>query len=70
MGNEFTKDMTFGELLTANPAAGRVLSDYGLHCVGCHIAVSESIEEGARVHGLNDDQIDAMMMEINTPASK
>lgn len=64
MGREITKTMTFGELLSEYPQAGRVLAGRGLHCIGCHIAVSESVEDGARVHGLSDADIDAMIEEI------
>ena len=64
MGREITKTMTFGELLAEYPQAGRVLAAKGLHCIGCHIAVSESVEDGARVHGLSDADIDAMIEEI------
>ena len=64
MGRDITKTMTFGELLSEYPQAGRVLAEKGLHCIGCHIAVSESVEDGARVHGLSDAEIDAMIEEI------
>jgi hybrid cluster-associated redox disulfide protein len=64
MGREITKTMTFGELLSEYPQAGRVLAGRGLHCIGCHIAVSESVEDGARVHGLSEADIDAMIEEI------
>ena len=64
MGREISKTMTFGELLSEYPQAGRVLAEKGLHCIGCHIAVSESVEDGARVHGLSDAEIDAMIEEI------
>ena len=64
MGREITRTMTFGELLGEYPAAGRVLAGRGLHCIGCHIAVSESVEDGARAHGLSEADIDSMMDEI------
>ncbi|MCP8310566.1 MAG: DUF1858 domain-containing protein [Candidatus Methylarchaceae archaeon HK02M1] len=57
--------MSFGELLQSYPQAGMVLMRYGLHCIGCHIAVMETIEQGARAHGLTDDEIDGMIEEIN-----
>jgi len=64
MSVDIRKDMTFGELLQAYPSAGRILAAKGLHCIGCHIAVSESVEDGAHAHGLSDDAIDAMIEEI------
>ena len=61
---EISKSMTFGDLLQSYPAAAQILASKGLHCIGCHIAVSESVEEGARMHGLTDVEIDKMMDEI------
>ena len=64
-GNKISKDMTFGDLLKQFPGAGPILMRYGLHCIGCHIGVSETIEQGAKAHGLNDDKISLMMKELN-----
>ncbi|MDA3899739.1 MAG: DUF1858 domain-containing protein [Spirochaetes bacterium] len=61
---EITKDMTFGDLLQQKPEVAEILSSYGLHCIGCHIAVFETIEQGAKAHGLTDEQVDEMMKKI------
>jgi hybrid cluster-associated redox disulfide protein len=68
MAVEISKSMTFGELLQAYPAAARILASKGLHCIGCHIAVTESVEDGAKVHGLTDAEIDEMVDEIKAAA--
>lgn len=65
MADKILKTMTFGELVKGFPQAGQVLANYGLHCIGCHIGITETIEEGARAHGLNDDQLTKMMSELN-----
>jgi hybrid cluster-associated redox disulfide protein len=59
------KDMTFGELLRSNPQAGPVLAGYGLHCIGCHIGVSETIEQGCRAHGLDESVIKEIIGKLN-----
>ena len=64
MGKEITRTMTFGELLAECPEAGMVLAEKGMHCIGCQIGVTESIEEGARVHGLSEADIDDMITKI------
>ena len=64
--DKINKNMTFGELLKEFPKAGPILASYGLHCIGCHIGVTESIEEGARAHGLDDSKIEEMMKDLNT----
>ena len=58
---EFTKDMTIGEILRANPAVAPVLLQAGMHCLGCPSAQAESLEEAAMVHGID---IDALMEAI------
>ncbi len=65
MAETISRTMTFGELLQQFPKAGQVIARYGLHCVGCHIGVYETIEEGARAHGLSNDEIAKMMTELN-----
>jgi len=68
MDNKVKKDMTFGDLLQQFPSTGEVLASYGLHCVGCHIGVMETIEQGAKAHGLDDSKIESMMQDLNKAA--
>jgi len=39
---------------------------YGLHCVGCMAAAGETLEEGAKAHGMKDKEIERMVSEINS----
>lgn len=59
---KITKDMTFGAVLEKYPEAAEVFMKYGMHCIGCAIAVSETIEQGAQAHGIDVDEI---MKELN-----
>ncbi|RPI96319.1 MAG: DUF1858 domain-containing protein [Spirochaetales bacterium] len=68
MADSITKDMTFGELIKKHPKAGPVLAGYGLHCIGCHIATIETLEQGARAHGLNETDISKMLSDLNAVA--
>jgi hybrid cluster-associated redox disulfide protein len=54
---KITKDMTFGEVLKKYPETVKTFFQYGMHCFGCHIAVSETIEQGALAHGVNINQL-------------
>jgi hybrid cluster-associated redox disulfide protein len=47
------------------PQIAEILNDYGLHCVGCFAAAYDSIEEGAKVHGMEDGVITEMLERIN-----
>ncbi|MBU1105821.1 MAG: DUF1858 domain-containing protein [Candidatus Riflebacteria bacterium] len=45
--------MTIAEILRQNPEAARILQQFGMHCVGCAVASGESIEDAAKVHGID-----------------
>ena len=62
---EITKNMTFAELIQSNPNAAPILAKYGMHCIGCRIGVTETIEEGVKAHGYGDDVLDKIMSELN-----
>ncbi|MCZ7661963.1 MAG: DUF1858 domain-containing protein [Thermoleophilia bacterium] len=55
--NTFTKDMPILEALQADPRAREIFSRHGLACIGCMGAMMESIEDGARMHGLDPEAI-------------
>ena len=63
------KDMTLGELVQNYPEAAMILANKGLHCIGCGMAASETIEQGAKAHGMSDSDIEAMLGEMNKTAS-
>lgn len=56
---------TIGEIVQMNPETARVFFERGLHCLGCSISFSETLEDGARAHGIDDRTIDKMVDEIN-----
>jgi len=60
-----SKDMTIGEILEICPASAIIMASYGLHCVGCAISTSETLEGGCRAHMLPDEDIDKLVKEIN-----
>lgn len=54
---KINKDMTFGEVLKKHPETVKTFFEYGMHCFGCHLSVSETIEQGALAHGVSVDQL-------------
>ncbi|MDD6207387.1 MAG: DUF1858 domain-containing protein [Clostridiales bacterium] len=52
-----TKQTTIGELLQINPGIAQILSNIGMHCVGCPSSQRETLEEAAQVHGLDADDL-------------
>lgn len=63
--DKITRKTTLGETISKVPKAGRIMFEYGLHCIGCHIAAYETIEDGCRAHGMTEEQIDEMIEKIN-----
>jgi len=55
--NRITKKMNFAEILKKYPESEEILLESGMHCVGCPMAMQETLEEGALAHGLNPDEI-------------
>lgn len=53
----FTRDMTVGDVLKANPKTADVFRSMGMHCLGCPSAAGESIAGAARTHGLSEDEL-------------
>ena len=68
--SKITKDMQIGEAIQKYPDTAVVMMRNGLHCVGCHVAAWESIEQGAKAHGMDDKQIDSMVEEMNRSIEK
>ena len=63
VGGKYTPDMLIGEVLAANPEAANVLTEIGMHCLGCPSSQMESLAEAAMVHGL---EVDTLINRLNT----
>ena len=68
MKNKITKNMTFQDVMDKYPNAIDVVMNYGLHCIGCHVSAFETIEQGAKAHGLNKKDMEKMLKEMNEKA--
>jgi hybrid cluster-associated redox disulfide protein len=51
------KKMSFGEILNRYPQTAGVLMENGMHCFGCSMAMYETLEQGALMHGVNPDKL-------------
>jgi len=69
MAELITKDMTIGEVVQKYPHAAEVLTNFGLHCIGCHVSPFETIEQGAMGHGMDTETITKMVEEANKVAA-
>lgn len=62
--------MTLGEVVGKYPKAIGPMLKRGMHCVGCHVAAFETVEQGAKAHGMGDKEIGEMLKEMNKAVSK
>jgi len=67
MEKKITKDMTFGTVLKEYPQTVETFFKYGMHCFGCHLAVDETIEQGALAHGVD---VDKLIDDLNQKVSE
>src|SRR5579883_1193764 len=60
---EIAPQSNIRELVAALPIAAAVLERFGLHCAGCGVNKYETIEQGARAHGLRVEPIIAALVQ-------
>lgn len=60
-----TKDDNLATLIDEHPEVEEILYDYGLHCAGCALNAFDSVETGAKIHGIDDEEIQEMVDRIN-----
>lgn len=53
-----------------SPRAAEMLTEYGLHCLTCFLREYETLEIGAKVHGMSDTELDDMISDINARLEK
>jgi len=58
-------EMIIGDVVAAFPQAATIMLGHGLHCVGCHANAFDTVEDGARGHGMPEQEIMQMIDEIN-----
>ena len=52
-----TKDMLIFEILEMKPEAAEILTEAGMHCLGCPASAGESLEEACMVHGIDVEEV-------------
>lgn len=62
---EITKETSFGEILNKHPELANDLFESGLHCLGCGMAMYETLEQGCLAHGMNKKQIENLIKKLN-----
>ena len=53
-----------------SPRTAELLTEYGLHCLTCFFNEFDTLEMGAQVHGMTQQEVEDMITEINTQLEK
>ena len=67
---KISKNTLINSLLEKHPEAAEILMGYGLHCVGCHFSSFDTLEDGAMMHGLSDEDVELMLKDVNSVLQK
>ena len=62
---KITKKTKMSEILEEKPEAAKLLIEAGMHCVGCPMAMQETLEQGCKAHGMNKKEIDELVKRLN-----
>jgi len=62
---KITRETIIRDAAFASPKHASKMQEYGLGCVFCPSAGSETIEQGCKVHGLAEEKINALIKELN-----
>jgi len=62
---KITKDMKISEVIEKYPETIEIFFNHGLHCFGCSLADSETIEQGALGHEMDKKEMELMINDAN-----
>ena len=57
MAATINKDMIIADMLKIDPGIAAILMASGMHCIGCPSAQGETLDEAAKGHGMNADEL-------------
>lgn len=62
---KITKEMKINGIVNNYPDIVPLLMGYGLHCVGCSFSEHDTLESGAKLHGMSNEDIEMMIKDCN-----
>ncbi len=62
---KITKKTKLSKILEEKPQATKILIKAGMHCVGCPMAMQETLEQGCLAHGMTKKEIDSLIKKLN-----
>lgn len=65
-----TKYTLVSDVMIESPRAAELLAEYGLHCANCFANGFDTLENGAQMHGMSQEEMEEMIDEINEELGK
>jgi len=65
--DKFTRETLIIDVLRTHPQARAIFAAHGMGCIGCMGSEAETIENGARMHGIS---VQDLLDELNTLLEK
>jgi hybrid cluster-associated redox disulfide protein len=65
--SEISGKISFYELVNRYPESANILMKHGMSCIGCPMAMQESLEQGCKAHGIDSKKL---IEEIKKAISK
>jgi hybrid cluster-associated redox disulfide protein len=62
---KITGKTKLSDIMQTNPEAAGALFESGMGCMGCPMAMQETIEQGCLAHGMTKKQMDELIKKIN-----
>ena len=62
--SQITKDTIIADILNIAPDSAPVFLSYGMHCLGCAVARSETLEQACAGHDINIDEMLAKLSAL------
>lgn len=70
MKKKIHKDMLVGDIVALLPSSSEIITNYGLHCIGCHYNAFETLEQGLLGHGYSEEDLKNLVRDLNEHAEK
>lgn len=70
MRTKVKENTPINSLLEKHPETAEIMIAYGLHCVGCHFSQFDTVVDGARMHGMPEEEIAMMIKDVNKTIDK
>ena len=67
---KITKDMPIADIVQKYPSTVEVFAKYGVHCVGCSVSYTETLEQGVAGHVGDAGKLDRILTELNEAAEQ